>query len=94
MPVAFIFRHQHGGFDTSHVFLSRPTDEQMAALSARADSIHGVGWAIASEVTLIDDDTVPDVAVANTYTGDAGNSGKASVEYVCSGSGSVVNPEE
>lgn len=65
----------------------------MAALSARADACHGVGWAIAADVTLIDDDSVPLVDVPDSgATGS--NSGGASVDIVCSGVGTVSEATE
>jgi hypothetical protein len=92
MQSAFIFRHQHGGFDTNFVFSKQPTDEQMSILSARADAIYGPGWSLASEVNVIDDDTVPDVDVPEPGIPGA-VSGLANLDFVCSGVGSVLDPE-
>ncbi|MES1205013.1 MAG: hypothetical protein ABUS79_03670 [Pseudomonadota bacterium] len=37
----FMVRHQAGGIASSHVFLQRPTEEQIAPIRAEMDRLHG-----------------------------------------------------
>lgn len=86
---AYLFRHQHGGFDCSRVFLSAPTDEQMAAVNAHFDAKHGPGWALAVSVEVIDGSDVPELdPVEERVVGQDGY-GRAAVEFVTSGVGHV-----
>jgi hypothetical protein len=91
MSSVWLFRHQHCGFDSSIVFATKPTDEQMAALNAIADSRDRPGWAIAVEVELVIDGTVP-VREINTTSGEPVNANEIAAkvgQYTMSAVGTV-----
>lgn len=89
---AFLFRHQHGGFDATRVFLREPTDDQMAAMNARADELYGSGWAIASPIEVIEDDAVPTFDTGEP--GAASEPGSASIGAPLYSMGAVGHVEE
>lgn len=90
MEKVFIFRHQHGGFVTSPVFKFKPTDDQLEALAAIADAQHGPGWAMACEVDLIVDNTVPEVGTTGSGAGSGDEGGQVSLSvFICDGVGHV-----
>jgi hypothetical protein len=90
MAKAYIFRHQIGGYDTSHVFTQPPTDEQMEALAKRADTTFGEGWAIYSEVELVTDGTVPEFDAIDPMLFGGLESGNIRMSlFSCSGVGHV-----
>jgi hypothetical protein len=41
MATCFLFRHQHAGIITSHVFAKQPTAAQLAPMIAEAERLHG-----------------------------------------------------
>ena len=53
----FMFRHQHAGIVTSHVFSKSPTVEQIAPLKAEVERQHGrEGWGMIHEAELLSDE--------------------------------------
>jgi hypothetical protein len=89
MDSVYLFRHQHGGFDSSMVFATKPTDEQMAALNARADATFGPGWSLAVEVPLLTDATVLNFETSNADSEDPGTA-NLGIEYSLSATGTVT----
>ena len=60
MATAWIYRHQHAGMMTSHVFTSKPTMAQLAPLVAQASKVHTKqGWGMCVEVQLLGPGEVP-----------------------------------
>jgi hypothetical protein len=92
MSKAYLFRHQHGGVDTTIAFASTPTVEQMQALNDKADAIYGVGWAMPVEINIIDDATVPVFDQPGAAQGD--NPGAASTQIDLMTFGAVGHVEE
>lgn len=91
MATAYLFRHQHGGVLTKFAFLRPPTDAQMEALNASADSTYGVGWATAVEIEIVEGDAVPELEPVESGSGEPG-AGIAGTELlVGSGFGHVGN---
>lgn len=59
-PKLYMVRHQRAGIVTSHVFLSPPTEAQIAPIKAECERLHGKeGWAIIHEAELMDGSAIP-----------------------------------
>lgn len=55
MAICYMYRHQHAGIVTSHVFRSKPTPEQLAPLIAECERLHGrEGWGMVHEAEMLD----------------------------------------
>jgi len=55
MAKAYMARHQKAGIITSHVFLNKPTDEQLKPIKDECKRLHGEGWMIIHEAELLDE---------------------------------------
>lgn len=68
---AYLYRHQHAGIVTSHVFTERPSDEQLAPLKAEAERLHGRdGWSAIHEIDVVGPGELPFVPPAPGSAGD------------------------
>lgn len=60
MAKVFMYRHQRAGIVTSHVFLERPSEEQIAPIKAEMERLHGrEGWGMIHEADLMGLGDVP-----------------------------------
>lgn len=96
MDKVYMVRHQHHGVVTSHVFASPPTPEQIEAIAAEAERLHGrpgrvTGWTRVVEAALCGATDVPAFEVAGEPSDQLDNKVKPG-DFVGSGTG-VVTPE-
>lgn len=97
---AYMFRHQAAGILTSHVFLSRPTEAQMAPMRAECERLHGAAhpktgdayWTEVVEVPLLESEA-PSFPKREAGGGSKENAAGAP-KVAVSGVGAVVNPGE
>jgi len=92
-PKVYMFRHQHAGIVTSHVFAAPPTDDQIAPIKAECERLHGrAGWGMIYEAEFMATDA--DVPSFPERAPAGGGDNAASVSApVISGAGTVTPAE-
>ena len=83
MAKVFMYRHQHAGIVTSHVFSKPPTDEQLAPIIAECERLHGrAGWGKIHEAEFLGDEvpSFPKRESGPARTPQFGASGTGTVE--------------
>lgn len=94
----YMFRHQHAGIVTSHVFAQLPSGEQLSPLLEQATRVHGPGWIRVHEAEFIEGDAVPQIeqpaAARFSVSIQAGVARAKEERTEISGVGTVTNPPE
>jgi hypothetical protein len=92
MASVYLFRHQHHGILTTHVFAERPTAEQVAPLRAYCERLHGAGWDSIHEATMVAPGEVPSIDMPPSV--DSSENKSAMQLFSVSGTGTVTPPKE